>query len=184
MPSLSTPAVEGAQAQDWHLMKLAIRHAQAAYRDKEVPVGAVLVDGEGHVLAAAHNRIESLQDASAHAEVECLRKAAKLRQNWRLLDCTLYTTLEPCPMCLSAIQHFRVKRLVYGAPDLRLGACGTYVNLVKHPFHSLEVVRGVHEEECALLLRRFFQGLRTEKSRYAGYDLGRGVAAPDFPVVP
>jgi tRNA(adenine34) deaminase len=98
------------------------------------------------------------------AEIECLRLASKLRDNWRLHNCTLYTTLEPCPMCASALQSFRVKKVVYAAPDKRLGALGSWVDLVgaRHPFHQLEVERGVCEEESAILMKRFFQMRRRE----------------------
>ena len=168
---------------DQYFMKLAIRHAQTAYREREVPIGAVLVDNNGAVIAASRNQVEAQQDATAHAEVECLRKASKILNNWRLLNCTLYTTLEPCPMCLSAIQHFRVKRLVYGARDIRLGSCGSFVNLAKHPFNSVEITGGVLEEESKTLLKRFFQGLRKEKDRYASHDMGRGVVCEDFPTL-
>lgn len=165
---------------DEGFMKLAIRHAQAAYREREVPIGAVLVNSDGIVVAACRNQVEAEKDASAHAEINCLRKAAKLQSNWRLLDCTLYTTLEPCPMCLSAIQNFRVKRLVYGARDIRLGSCGSFVNLLEHPFHKVEITGGVLEEESSNLLKRFFQGLRKEKERYGSHDLGRGMFNKDF----
>ncbi len=168
---------------DQYFMKLAIRHAQTAYREREVPIGAVLVDNNGTVIAASRNQVEAQQDATAHAEVECLRKASKILNNWRLLNCTLYTTLEPCPMCLSAIQHFRVKRLVYGARDIRLGSCGSFVNLAKHPFNSVEITGGILEEESKTLLKRFFQGLRKEKDRYASHDMGRGVVGEDFPTL-
>jgi tRNA(adenine34) deaminase len=151
---------------DEHFMRLALRHAQFAFREKEVPVGAVLVDGEGRVVAAGRNGVEQQKDATAHAEISVLRKAAKLIGNWRLQDCTLYTTLEPCAMCFSAAQGFRVKRVVYGAKDTRLGALGSWINLSEkaHPFHTIEVTSGVLEEESGTLLKRFFQLRRREKS--------------------
>jgi tRNA(adenine34) deaminase len=151
---------------DEHFMRLALRHAQFAFREKEVPVGAVVVDGEGRVVAAGRNGVEQQKDATAHAEISVLRKAAKLIGNWRLQDCTLYTTLEPCAMCFSAAQGFRVKRVVYGAKDLRLGALGSWINLsdTAHPFHNIEVTSGVLEEESGTLLKRFFQLRRREKS--------------------
>lgn len=111
-------------------MKLALRHAQHAFREDEVPVGAVIVDENGNVLAASRNRVEAHHDATAHAEIVCMRQAADMQKDWRLLKCTLYSTLEPCPMCLSAMQSFRIDRLVYGAKDTRLGACGSYINLL------------------------------------------------------
>lgn len=151
-----------------HYMKLALRHAQHAFREKEVPIGAVLVDEHGVVISAARNRVEALCDATAHAEMECLRAASKIKKNWRLINCTLYTTLEPCAMCASAIQSSRVKKVVYAAPDTRLGAFGSWVDLIKaqHPFHSIEIERGVCEEESSLLLKRFFQMRRREGSDF------------------
>jgi tRNA(adenine34) deaminase len=161
---VSSVAVQTADKHS-HFMKLALRHAQHAFREKEVPIGAVLVDEDGIVVAAARNRVEALCDATAHAEMECLRRASKIKGNWRLLNCTLYTTLEPCTMCASALQSFRVKKVVYAAPDRRLGGLGSWVDLVgaKHPFHELEVESGVCAEESALLLKRFFQMRRREK---------------------
>lgn len=182
LSSSSTPSNTTQITRDQQFMKLAIRHAQNAYRDKEVPIGAVVISNDGTVLAASKNQVESLQDASAHAELQVLKRAANVIGNWRLTDCTLYTTLEPCSMCLSAIQQFRIPRVVYGARDIRLGACGSWINLheFKHPFHKVEIVGGVLEEESSMLLKRFFQGLRSEKSRYASYDLGRGCVTPEF----
>lgn len=150
--------------QDELFMKLALRHAQHAFRDKEVPVGAVIVDSKGEVLAASRNRVESTKDATAHAEVICMREAAALRDEWRLDDCTIYTTLEPCVMCLSAMQAFRVRRLVYGANDIRLGACGSFIDLAqkRHPFHTVEVVGGLFAENSETLMKRFFQNRREE----------------------
>lgn len=147
-----------------HFMKLALRHAQHAFREKEVPIGAVLVDEHGEVLAAARNRVEAMRDSTAHAEMECLRLASRVRANWRLLNCTLYTTLEPCPMCTGALQAARVQRVVYAASDRRLGALGSWVDLVSagHPFHRMEVEGGVCEEEAANLMKRFFQMRRRE----------------------
>ncbi len=145
-------------------MKLALRHAQHAFREDEVPVGAVIVDDNGNVLAASRNRVEAHHDATAHAEIVCMRQAADMQKDWRLLNCTLYSTLEPCPMCLSAMQSFRIDRLVYGAKDTRLGACGSYVNLLdsKHPFNTMQVTGGLMAEESASLLKRFFRNRRAE----------------------
>jgi tRNA(adenine34) deaminase len=160
----ATTAAEAFTKEDESFMKLALRHAQHAFRENEVPIGAVIVDGNGEVIAASRNKIESLQDASAHAEMDCLRKASSYLNNWRLLNCTLYSTLEPCPMCFSAIQSFRIKRVVYGAPDLRMGACGTYLSLhtERHPFHQVEVTGGLLAEESAGLLKRFFVNRRSD----------------------
>lgn len=150
--------------QDESFMKLALRHAQHAFRESEVPVGAVVVDENGEVLSASRNRVEAHHDATAHAEIVAMRQAAELRKDWRLLKCTVYSTLEPCPMCLSAMQSFRVERLVFGAKDTRLGACGTHINLldVKHPYSSIEVSGGLMADESANLLKRFFLNRRQE----------------------
>lgn len=149
---------------DEHFMKLALRHAQHAARDVEVPIGAVIVDSNGVVLAASRNRVEATKDATAHAEILVMRQAAEQKGDWRLSDCTLYSTLEPCPMCFAAIQSFRVGRLVYGARDIRLGACGSYVDLAshKHPFHSIEISGGLFAEASEGLLKRFFQSRRAD----------------------
>lgn len=164
---------------DSTFMKLAIRHAQHAYREREVPIGAILVDENHSVVASARNSVEELHDATAHAEILCMRKAADLLENWRLHGCTLYTTLEPCVTCFSAAQSFRIKRIVYGAKDLRLGACGSFQSqqTIKHPFHEIEVQGGVLEDESALLLRRFFKGVRSGEYKFGSFDLGRGEEA-------
>ena len=164
-----------------HFMGLALQQAALATAEEEVPIGAVLVrpikirQGNAinastipsrsfEILAISRNAVELSFDASAHAELSCLRHAAKLQANWRLLNTTLYSTLEPCPMCLAACQAFRVDTVVYGAPDLRLGAVTTYMHMLddyKHPFHNITtVVGGVRRDECAALLRDFFRQRR------------------------
>jgi len=168
---------------DEHLMDLALEQArEAGGTYGEVPIGALIAqpvqeevrkvsteDGGSirhiSILSNGQNQIETFHDASAHAEMQALRSAAKTVQNWRLLNSTLYTTLEPCPMCLSAAQAFRVSRIVYGAPDLRLGAIETYMNLLDypHPFHgsdALEVMGGVRGDEAKTLLIDFFRERR------------------------
>jgi tRNA(adenine34) deaminase len=164
---------------DSFYMKLALRHAQHAFREKEVPIGAVVVDSAGIVLATARNRVEFTKDATSHAELEAIRKAAKVRNNWRLNDCTIYTTLEPCAMCLGAIQGARIRRVVFGANDIRLGACGSWVNLtteaVKHPFHSVHIDGGVLADESQTLLKRFFQMRRRESSGTNKSDSGGSI---------
>lgn len=164
---------------DINFMKLALRHAQFAFREEEVPIGAVVVDEDGLVIASSRNRVESLQDASSHAEIDVLKKAAEVKKNWRLLNCTLYTTLEPCPMCLGAIYAFRIKRLVYGANDKRVGSCGSWINIpaMNHPYHSLNISSGVLADESEVLLKRFFQSRRRdERFKYRQFsDFDRGV---------
>lgn len=170
----SAVSADSSVTDDTFFMKLALRHAQHSFREKEVPVGAVIVDENRMVLATARNRVESTKDATAHAEVQCLRAAAELNGNWRLSNCTLYSTLEPCVMCMGAIQAFRIKRVVFGAPDIRLGALGSWINLAEdnHPFHNVEISRGVLEGESTTLLKRFFQMRRRENN---GPYEGRGI---------
>ena len=116
-------------------------------------------------MATARNNVERSKDATAHAEIQCLRSAASMLNSWRLTGCTLYSTLEPCAMCMGAIQAFRIKRVVYGAPDHRIGAVGSWVDLVaaNHPIHRVTITRGVLEEDSAILMKRFFQMRRREK---------------------
>ncbi|CAM9789305.1 unnamed protein product, partial [Hapterophycus canaliculatus] len=121
-------------------------------------------NGRQQVLSTGRNDVERRRDASAHAEVLCLKAAAKERDNWRLAGATLYVTMEPCVMCLSAAQLFRVDRVVFGAPNPNLGACGGWVDLSaqKHAFHEVKVTGGVLADECALILRDFFRSRRSE----------------------
>ena len=133
---------------------------------KEVPIGAVVVESEsGRVLSTARNSVEKNVDGTAHAEMIAIQKAVKIVGNWRLNNCTLYTTLEPCPMCMGAIQSSRIGRVVFGAQDRRLGACGSWIDLVKenqHPFHRVDVHGGICENECSDILKRFFRLRRSE----------------------
>jgi tRNA(adenine34) deaminase len=139
-------------------MDLALQEAHAAAARGEVPVGAVVLDGAGHVLASAGNRTEADHDASAHAELLALRAAAAKRGSPRLTDCTLIVTLEPCPMCAGAISAFRVARLIFGAYDPKGGGVehGARVFAASSCHHRPEVVGGVRETECGDLLRAFF----------------------------
>lgn len=145
------------------MMLKALEEARQAFNEKEVPVGAVLVY-RGEIIAKAHNLVESTLNPTAHAEMLCLKKGAELLGNWRLLGATLYCTLEPCPMCAGAMIHSRLERLVWGAPDLRCGAHGSWVNLLDatHPIHQLQVTSGVMKEECASLMKEFFKQRREE----------------------
>jgi tRNA(adenine34) deaminase len=173
-----------------YFMDLALEQAQLAREKGEVPIGAVVVgcfddetilsDGytprsqmnnESHdetnyrILSKAHNLVETNMDASSHAELLALRKGAANLSNWRYPpNSTIYTTLEPCPMCLSSIQAFRIDNVVYGAPDHRLGAIESHVNLlsvVKHPFHEIKSVRGgVRRDECSEIMIDFFRERR------------------------
>ena len=145
-------------------MQEAIALARQAAERGEVPVGAVVVK-EGAVLGRGYNAPISSSDPTAHAEIGALREAAAALGNYRLIDCTLYVTLEPCAMCAGAIMHARMARLVYGAPDPKTGACGSVVDLFsdRRLNHHTEVTRGVLAEECGRMLSDFFAGRRTEK---------------------
>lgn len=143
-------------------MQEALLEAQRAFDKGEVPVGAVLVYKE-EIIARGHNLVEQTKDATAHAEMNCLREASKILENWRLLEATLYCTLEPCSMCAGAMILSRVKKLVWGARDLRHGADGSWTSLISlpHPIHQVEVEGGVLAEECAVLMREFFKRRRS-----------------------
>jgi tRNA(Arg) A34 adenosine deaminase TadA len=143
-------------------MEMAFREARAAGARGEVPVGAVVVSGAGVVLAAAGNRTEADCDASAHAEMLALRAAASAVGSARLVGCDLYVTLEPCAMCAAAISAFRIRRLVFGAYDVKGGGVehGARVFATAGAVHRPEVIGGVREREAGALLRGFFAGLR------------------------
>ncbi|MFT8318146.1 MAG: tRNA adenosine(34) deaminase TadA [Sporolactobacillus sp.] len=145
-------------------MGQAIAQAEKAAAIGEVPIGAVIVK-DGRVIARNYNRRETLQDPAAHAELLAIRKASAILGTWRLSGCTLYVTLEPCPMCAGAIVQSRIDRLVFGAPDPKAGCCGTLLNLVQEPRfnHRAEVASGICEAECASLLTTFFRELREQK---------------------
>jgi tRNA(adenine34) deaminase len=146
-------------------MRLALQEAKKAGQFGEVPVGAVLVSEAGEVLSAACNRTIELGEPTAHAEVLALREAAGKLQNYRLLNTTLYATIEPCPMCMGAIIHARVARLVFGVMDPKWGAAGSLYNLAqdRRLNHQVEVVSGVCESECRDLVQEFFRRKRMEK---------------------
>ena len=150
--------------QDEHFMRLAMEQAKLAEQQGEVPVGAVLVK-EGKVIATGWNQSIGQHDATAHAEIQVLRQAGQQLGNYRLLDTTLYVTLEPCPMCAGALLHSRVKRIVFGAPDLKAGAAGTVLNLFEHQaaYHYADVDHGLLESECREQLQAFFRRRRKEK---------------------
>ena len=142
-------------------MALAIKQALRADKEGEVPVGAVIVK-DGQLIAQAHNQPISTNDATAHAEIQLLRAAGKLQKNYRLIDTTIYVTLEPCAMCLGAMMHARIKRMVYGASDPKTGVCGSHTDLTTQSFfnHEMEISGGVLEKECKELLQSFFKSRR------------------------
>ena len=149
---------------DRYFMKEALKEAKKAYEKEEVPVGAVLVLND-KIISRGHNQVELLNDATAHAEMLCMTSGASHLSNWRLEGTTLYTTLEPCPMCAGAIFASRIQRLVWAAPDIRLGANGSFVDFFaeKHPMHTVEVTPRILEEESAVLMKAFFQETRKWK---------------------
>src|SRR5271168_1857886 len=154
---------------DHYFMGEALRQAARAWEAGEVPVGAVVVR-EGRVIARAFNQVELLKDATAHAEMLALTQAENALGDWRLTDCTLYVTKEPCPMCAGAIVHVRLARVVYGAGDPKGGAAGGAMNLLQYPGfnHRCDITRGVREEECRALLQTFFAEQRAKNRKLPG----------------
>lgn len=142
---------------DAYFMGEALRQALKAYSADEVPVGAV-VAREGRVIARAFNQVEMLKDATAHAEMLALTQAESVLDNWRLTDCDLYVTKEPCPMCAGAMVHTRVRRVIFGCSDLKGGAAGGLLNILQNPSlnHRCEITQGVRLDECRDILRQFF----------------------------
>ncbi|MBD5080827.1 MAG: nucleoside deaminase [Ruminococcaceae bacterium] len=146
---------------DEEMMLKALELAKKAYEMGETPVGAVVVDKDGNIIGEGYNRRECDNSPTAHAEILAIEAAAKYLGSWRLTDCTLYVTLEPCPMCAGAIINSRLKRLVYGAFDDKGGACASVVNLFELPFNHKPLVRSrILEKECGELLTSFFEDLR------------------------
>jgi len=156
---------------DHYFMGEALRQAARAYEAEEVPVGTVIVRG-GRIIARAFNQVELLKDATAHAEMLALTQAESAVGDWRLTDCTLYVTKEPCPMCAGAIVHTRLARVVFGAPDPKAGAAGSALNLLQFATlnHRCEITAGVRDAECRAMLRNFFV-----EQRASGKDGGGNV---------
>jgi len=150
-------------------MQAAYAQACVAYQLGEVPVGAVVVDAQGGIVAQGYNRTITDHDPTAHAEIVALRAAAHLVGNYRLPDYSLYVTLEPCAMCLGAMLHARLRSVVYGAPDPKTGACGGLLNLADNAQlnHHTHVIGGVLAEPCGALLRQFFRARRGAKTAAA-----------------
>ena len=142
-------------------MALALALAKEAADAGEVPVGCVIADGEGRVIGRGRNRREESGDATAHAELEAIRQACAALGNWRLEKCSIYVTLEPCPMCTGAIINSRIPRVVFGAREALSGSCGSVIDLFSENYgHRPAVFGGVLAEDCAALLRDFFRGKR------------------------
>lgn len=142
----------------------ALKEAWKAYQRDEVPVGAVLVKDK-HIIARGHNQVEMLKDATAHAEMLCMTAGESAVDNWRLAETVLYCTVEPCAMCAGAMLLTRIPVLVWGAPDIRHGANGSWIDLFEktHPTHAIQVRNGILQDYCAQLLKDFFQVQRKAK---------------------
>ena len=141
-------------------MKTAIEQANKAFSNGEVPVGAVIVKN-GEIIATGRNMREEKQNALSHAEIEAINNACKNLGTWRLDDCEMYVTLEPCPMCTGAIINSRIKTLIFGAYDLKSGSVDSVINLCDYPYnHKVEIYGGIMEDECLEILQRFFKKLR------------------------
>ena len=154
-------------------MREALRLANKAAKAGEVPVGAVVVRG-GKIIARAHNQVELLKDATAHAEMLALTQAEAAVGDWRLTDCDLYVTKEPCAMCAGALVHTRVRRLIFGCADPSAGAAGSVVNLLQMPAfnHRCNIASGILQNECAAILQNFFRKRRDEQSENRKSEIG------------
>lgn len=150
---------------DEKFMKIALKEAKKAEQIGEVPIGAIIVK-DGKIIGRGYNKKESKKNTIFHAEILAITNASKKLDSWRLEECTMYSTLEPCPMCMGAIINSRIKRLVYGANDNKSGACGSKLNLNEYNLnHKIEIKIGVCKEECSKILTDFFKGLRDEKKK-------------------
>ena len=150
--------------EEW--MRYALLLADKAQQQGEIPVGAVLVQ-DNKIMGEGWNQSITNHDPSAHAEMIAIRQAGQMLQNYRLVNSTLYVTLEPCPMCAGLLVHSRIDRLVFGAADLKTGSAGSVMNLVSHPQlnHHIEVLGGILDQECGTKLSEFFKSRRAEKKR-------------------
>ena len=146
---------------DQYFMGEALKQARKAGAAEEVPIGAVVVLA-GRIIARAHNQVETLKDATAHAEMLALTQAESVIGDWRLEECDLYVTKEPCPMCAGAIVHTRIRRVIFGCESFKDGAGGSLMNLLQHPKlnHRCEITSGVRSDECAAMLQAFFRERR------------------------
>src|SRR6056297_3097758 len=149
---------------DDYYMELAYKEAERAFEAGEIPVGAIIVYNET-IIGKGYNQREMLKDPTAHAEMLAISSAAEYLDSWRLEDCTLYVTLEPCPMCAGAILNARIPRVVFGAYDRETGMCGSIDNLCDHNLmnHKTTVIGGIMEEKCEIILKSFFNKIRKQK---------------------
>jgi len=161
---------------DFNYMQLAIEQAIRSEQIDEVPIGAILVHSQ-KILACAHNQTITLADPTAHAEILAIRKASQKVNNYRLPGTTLYVTIEPCIMCMGAIIHARIERLVFGARDLKWGGCGSLypIDCDQRLNHSVKVTKGILEKECKGILQRFFQ--RKRKKNYESQTNGQTISS-------
>lgn len=150
---------------DSYFMGEALRQARRAWAQEEVPIGAVIVHG-GRIIARAFNQVETLHDATAHAEMLAITQAESVIGDWRLHECELYVTKEPCPMCAGALVHVRMKRVIFGCLSAKDGAGGSLMNLLQHPQlnHRCDLTSGVRQDECAAMLQAFFRERRGERA--------------------
>lgn len=159
------------QNEDENYMLEALKEAWKAFQSDEVPIGAVLVKNK-HIIARGHNQVEMLKDATAHAEMLCITSGEAAVENWRLADTVLYCTAEPCSMCAGAMLLARIPVLVWGAPDVRHGANGSWIDLFEksHPMHAVQIRKGILQDYCSQLLKDFFQMQRKKKSGKKGEE--------------
>lgn len=152
-------------------MKQALKEAQKAYSKGEVPIGAIIVK-EGKIISRGHNLKETKKDTVKHAEIIAIEKASKKLDSWRLKDCDVYITMEPCPMCMGAIINSRIRKIYFGVCDLKAGACGSVLDLTKYKFnHIPEYEKGILEDECKDILQKFFKELRARNKKDRGVNI-------------
>lgn len=148
-----------------YYMKQALKEAEKAYKKLEVPVGAVIVK-DGEIIARAHNQKETKTDTTKHAEILAIQKASKKLKSWRLINCEMYITLEPCMMCMGAIINSRIKKIYIGTLDPKTGSCKSVINIENYKFnHVVEIETGILQKECEYILKDFFKMLRGKKRR-------------------
>ena len=149
---------------DKYFMKLALNEAYRAYEIDEVPIGAVIVK-DNKIIGRGYNLRETSNDPTSHAEIVAIREASKRLGGWRLIGCTMYVTIEPCPMCAGAIINSRIERLVIGATDPKMGGCGSVIDITQNPQfnHMVKVEFGILEEDCSTVVKSFFRKLRKKK---------------------
>ncbi len=167
--------MKNSETEDEHFMREALAQARKAKNHNETPIGCVIVR-DGTVIARGYNRRNTEKCTLAHAEMIAIRRASKIAGDWRLEDCTLYVTLEPCPMCAGAIIQARIPRVVIGCKNPKAGCAGSVCDLFSHPGfnHQVQVTEGVMEEQCSQLLTTFFRELREQKKREKGQRLAEG----------